>query len=338
MKLEYSSYHLTFRHPFSLNKVERTGTNSVFVRISHDKYSGFGEATLPPYLKETQESVISFLKTIDLSSFSFNDSIDSILDSFSNTETNNSFAKCAVEEALFHLFQQQQKYTYPIVKENLKTTYTLGISTPELIEEKLKNATNFTHLKLKMDINSKEDYLYLIQEKNKKPICIDLNQGWELLPIEECVRLGNLFLTHHVEFIEQPFSIHQTEKLLLFKNQCKIPVIADESIQGLEDLNNWISRFDGVNIKLLKCGGIRNAKKMIPKLKKEKKIIVIGCMSESTCGVYHAAQLADSGNYIDLDGPYLINNDPFSGFKIQNDSCILNELKMKQDLNFRSQL
>lgn len=338
MKLEYAPYFLNFRHPFKLSTGIRTGTDTVLVKVSTDNCAGFGEATLPPYLKENKESVLHFLRKVNLSSFNENTEFSIIQKYLHTLEPKNTFALCAVEEAIFQLFSENNRIHpyFDFNSKKINCTYTLGVSSEDELEEKIAESKHFSHLKVKFDSESDRSSILSIRKYSHKPICVDVNQGWDDKNVNELIDFCTFLKDQGVELIEQPFQVNNLKKLAELKSNCQLPIIADEAIQGLSDFEAMIHLYDGINVKLLKCGGPIHAFQLLEKAKSLGKMTILGCMSESSCGVYHAASVSRYADLIDLDGPYLISNDPFSGFEIKDEQYHLGKLILKESIAFNS--
>lgn len=332
MKLSWCAYRLNFRHPFRLATGERTGTDSVFVRLEKNGMYGYGEATLPPYLKENTSSVISFLKTIQAECLSAA-TPQEFLSQLHQLEGENHFAVCALEEAFLQLQRKFNKEdANDIRRVNTLSTYTLGLGTEEEIIEKLKIAEGFPVLKVKLQSETDQQPINLIRKYTDRPLCIDANQGWK--DIEHSIRFSYWLRDMNVMMIEQPFAADHYEMHEAFRKKSALKVIADESITTLESLKKNYACFDGVNVKLLKCGGPLAASEMLRFAKEKSMFTLIGCMSESSCGVYHAAELGAEADLLDVDGPLLINNDPFNGFELNGGIIRLSKLEPGLELNF----
>lgn len=315
VKLSYSIYDLSFKYPFRIASGSRTHTPSVFIRLEYEDQIGYGEATLPPYANEGRESVILFLKNlvlpkqIDLSHpFSFLLYLHSIEGNF--------YAKAAIDMAfhdlwgklmerpVFELFDLDRNDT-PI------STFTIGMGDEEEIQNKLSEAENFDVLKVKLGGKNDTEIVENIRGLSSKSICVDVNQGWQSK--EAALEMLTWLHDKDVLFVEQPLAKDQWDDMGWLKERSPIPLYADESVQCMTDLKKCVGKFDGVNIKLMKCGGIFKAKQMIEFAAQHHIKTLIGCMSESSCGVSAAAQLSPMCQWADLDGPLLISNDPFKG-------------------------
>lgn len=333
MEISWARFRLEFHHPFRLATGTRTGTDSVFVRISLGPFSGYGEATLPPYLTENTESVISYLRSVDLSAFDPIQDRISIREEIHRKHLSDYFARCALEEAYLHLIAQLgvNEFDRTGPAEAL-STYTLGMGDEEETLQKIIEAHDFPILKIKLADEKNRRNIEFIRKHTDKPLCIDANQGWH--DVNESIAFSKWLRDQHVLLIEQPFAANDLDKHFRLKEKSALPVIADESVQTLGDLRNKWKCFDGVNIKLLKCGGAEEAEKMLVFANENKLFSLIGCMSESSCGVFHAAKFRFNADLMDLDGPCLIKNDPFSGYTLTKGKIHTTELKLIAPLQF----
>lgn len=330
IELNYFLLDLTYKHPFKIAHGVRSFTPSVFVHLKKEGKEGFGEATLPPYLPETQESVANYLSKINLSVI--NEPFqEHIICSWNQNQANN-FAQCALLEAYSQLHYGLKKHS-SIEKQ---CTYTLGIGNEEEMVQKIDEGKDFKHLKVKLNNANDKSLIQMIRKSSDLPISVDANQSWD--DLDEAKKYAFFLKDQGVDLIEQPFHKDDLAKQKAFSKISPLPIIADESIQTLEDIKARLSYFDGVNIKILKSGGGQLAREMAQFAKEKDKFVLLGCMSESTCGVYHAAQNMDLADLLDLDGPYLINNDPFEGFKVENGWVNLSELKLKPQYHFTNNI
>ena len=153
--------------------------------------------------------------------------------------------------------------------------------------------------------------------------CVDANQGWH--SVEEAAKEINFLATKGCLFVEQPMPVAMNDRLNELRALITLPIILDESIQKLSDLMDLAPFCDGINIKLVKCGGLASAKELMRIAKRSGKKVLIGCMSESSCGAVAASELSGWADWVDLDGPLLISNDPFSGIEYKNGKIIQHE-------------
>lgn len=329
MKIYFYPFELKFRNAFSIAAGTRNSTPVVYTEIEHNGKTGYGEATLPPYLKETQESVIDFISKIDLRGVNTAFDPDKILDAVFLTEPKNYPAIAAIDMALHDLAGKVQNVPYYTLSGFKKehsaiATYTIGISDENEIEKRVDEAKDFSLLKIKLGSNDDKSIIRKIRSITSKPLCVDVNQGW--LEKEFALDMLCFLKEHNVVFIEQPLPKNKFDDALWLKDKSPLPLIADEAVQTPDDIEKIKDAYHGINIKLMKCGGLREAIKMINIAKRSGLKILIGCMSESSCGVSAAAQLASAADWLDLDGPLLISNNPFKGISYINGKIVLNDL------------
>jgi L-alanine-DL-glutamate epimerase-like enolase superfamily enzyme len=319
MKLEVHPYHLEFIRPFALAHGTRTGTSLAFVKLEFEDIISYGEASLPPYRKETFESVKKWIEQQ-------REYTEEIIckDFFSNPDripfsSENPSASAALQSALINFYAQKTKKSIPELL-NVKSSHpllTLTVTKNDFnfLDEKLKLAKNFTHFKLKLTGSDDDfDFAKAIRAKTDIPFCIDFNQGYSKK--EDVIKLIEKLEKINAALMEQPLKDVDHDGHFWLKSRITAPLVADESICTFNDLQQFHEAYSGVNVKLMKCGGLFQAKKMIEFAAEKKMYKLIGCMSESSLGVSMAAYLAPLCNMADLDSPYLNNNDPFRGFQI----------------------
>lgn len=319
VSLKFYPYELKLRHAFNLASMSRTVTPGVQVEVSVDSLTGYGEASMPPYLGESVQSVMEFLSKIDprrLSDpFRFED-IHAYLDSLA---PGNRAAKAAVDIALHDLVGKMMGqpwhriYGLDAAKAPC-TSYTVSVDTPDQLALKLAEAEPYSIIKVKMGVPGDRELIETIRSHTSRPICVDVNQGWHS-PQEA---LDNILwlADKNVIFVEQPLDKADMDGHAWLKEHSPIPIIADEAVQTSADVPALARCYDGINIKLMKCGGMHDAYKMAVIAKALGLKVMIGCMTETSCAVSAAAQLAPMADWVDLDGNLLIANDIFDGMKI----------------------
>lgn len=322
MKLSWKPYTLQLKHVFAIANSSRTETAVVLTQIEHEGVVGFGEASLPPYLPETQESVSRFLAKVDLSKFSDPLQLEDIWDYLNQLEEGNMAAKAAVDIALHDLagklIGQPWHRLWGLNPEKAPdTTYTIGIDSDEKVKEKTREvATDFHILKVKLGRSEAEDKAMIaaIRSVSDLPIAIDANQGWKT--VNQALEMIGWLQEKGAVMIEQPMQKNDLDNIAQVTAQSPLPIFADESVQGLADVAKLKGIFTGINIKLMKCGGMREAWKMANLAKCLGMQVMIGCMTETSCAISAASQLAPLADFADLDGALLISNDCYSGTKI----------------------
>ena len=195
------------------------------------------------------------------------------------------------------------------------TSYSIGIDTTETIREKVRQAETFPILKVKLGTDNDEEIIKTIRSETAKPLRVDANEGWK--DRELAAKRIDFLLKNNVELIEQPLPAGRDDDTAWLKERFDIPLIADESVKTATDIPKLQGVFDGINIKLMKAGGILEALKMVHLAQALEMDIMLGCMIETSVAISAAAQLAPVARWIDLDGNLLIANDPFSGVKVK---------------------
>lgn len=328
MDLRFYPYELQLRHAFNLATMSRTVTPGVQVELRLDSLTGYGEASMPPYLSESVESVTGFLGKLDLSRFDNPFAFEEIREYMDSVAPGNMAAKAAVDIALhdlagkiagepwFRLYGLDGDMT-PC------TSYTISNDTPEVVQQKIAEAAPYKVLKVKMGVPGDRELIETIRRATDRPICVDVNQGWKSK--EEALDNIMWLADKNVLFIEQPMDKHDIESHRWLRERSPLPIIADEAVQGLDDVAKLAGAYDGINIKLMKCGGMHEAYKMAVTARALGMKVMIGCMTETSCAVSAAAQLAPMADWVDLDGNLLIANDLFDGMTIVEGKVTLPE-------------
>ena len=201
------------------------------------------------------------------------------------------------------------------------TTFSIGIDTPEVTRQKVREAESFPILKIKVGLESDEVTMEAVRSVTKKPLRVDANEGWK--DKEEAVRKINWLESQGVEFVEQPMPAAMFEEVRWVRGRVHIPILADEACLRLADIPRLTEAYDGVNVKLMKAGGLLEALRMIELARSLKMKTMLGCMIESSIGVTAAAHLSPLVDYADLDGNLLIANDPYTGVRVEQGKLVL---------------
>ena len=282
---------------------------------------------MPPYLGQSVESVTAFLQKVDLSQFADPFCLEDILGYVDSLSPGDSAAKAAVDIALHDLVGKllgapwYRIWGYNPAKAP-STTFTIGINTPEVVREKtLECADRFNILKVKVGTASDKEMITTIRSVTDLPIAVDANQGWT--DRSQALEMIHWLKEHGIVMVEQPLPVDRYDDLAWLREQSPLPLYGDESIQGLDDVRRAVGLFDGINIKLMKCGGLRNAHKMVDLARGLGLKVMLGCMTETSCAVSAAAQLSPAVDFADLDGNLLISNDLFDGVGLQEGRLVL---------------
>ncbi len=329
MHLRFHPYTLELRHRFTLATSSRTSTPSILTEVEQDGIVGYGEASMPPYLGENVETASQFLNQIKLPDITSITDIPDILRKVDLITLGNTAAKASVDIALHDWIgkvEMKPLYTLWGLNPTLNpfTSFTIGIDTPDIIIEKTKQAVEFKILKVKLGSLDDKEIIQAIRSVSKQPLFIDANQGWTNK--EQALRMIEWLADQNVLLIEQPMPKSQKEDMAWLKERSSLPLIADESVQRLSDIKAVAALFHGINIKLMKCTGLNEARAMITEARNLGLKIMLGCMTETSCAISAAAQIASLVDWCDLDGALLIKNDPFKGAYLNNGSIIATDL------------
>jgi L-alanine-DL-glutamate epimerase-like enolase superfamily enzyme len=305
-------HQLNFRFPFHIAHGIRKHTDIVYLKLQHEAYTAWGEAALPPYLSETQRSVVDFIYAFMHAHLGLEP--EALLTELQQEQINMP-ARAALDMALHSLLSQMQRTTmaFHLNITQLKippSFYTIAAcSSLHEMQERVQHGLKcgFSYFKLKLTDEDIAPTVEWFTSATSAPFAVDANQSWRSL--QKAVSNSHFLKGHGCLLIEQPFPKNELALSAKFRLQSSLPVFADESCQRLSQLPAVAEAFDGVNIKLMKCGGLSEALQMIHSARAKGMQVLIGCMSESSIGCDAAAHLAPLCDYADLDGPFLITND-----------------------------
>ena len=319
MRLRFYPYTLELAHAFTIATSSRTTTPAMMVELELDGITGYGEAAMPPYLGESQESAGKFLGLFDANAITDPFQLEEILPRIDALASGNTAAKAALDIALhdwigkklgapWHRLWGLDPARAPV------TSFTIGIDTPEVVRRKTADAAPYRIIKVKLGRDNDRELIETIRSVTDKPITVDANQGWT--DRDEALRMSEWLAARGIVFIEQPMPKAQVDDTAWLRERSPLPLIADESVQRLADVAKARGVFDGINIKLMKCTGLREAHKMITLARALDLKVMLGCMTETSCAISAAAQLSPLVDWADLDGALLIKNDLFDGATI----------------------
>ena len=322
MQLSWAPYELQLRHTFTVASYSRTTTPDVQVEIRYDGFTGYGEASMPPYLGQTVESVCAFLAKVDLGQFADPFQLDDILAYVDSLSPGDTAAKAAVDIALHDLVgkllgQPWWRIWGLDAAKAPDTTFTIGIDTPDVVREKTREcADRFNILKVKVGLDNDFEMIRTIREVTDLPLAVDANQGWK----DRQQALDEIFWLqeHGVVMVEQPMAKERLDDNAWITERSPLPVFADEAVQRLADIPALVGAYSGINIKLMKCTGMREAWKMATFARAAGLRVMVGCMTETSCAVTAAAHLSPLADFADLDGNLLISNDRFRGVTVES--------------------
>lgn len=320
---------LKLRHTWTVATSTSDFRDNLFVRFTAEGVTGVGEgAPLARYGERALEGerallgLRDWLETADPWRFS------KIITEVSRRIPGQFAAKCALEVAVMDWVGKRlgvplYRYFGLDPADAPLTTFSIGIDTPEITRQKVREAAEFPILKIKVGLASDEATIEAVRSVTDKPLRVDANEGWKSK--EEAVRKIHWLEKQGVELVEQPLPADMIEETRWVRARVHIPVIADEACRHPEDIPRLVGAFDGVNIKLAKAGGILQAWRMIQIARSLGLKVMLGCMIESSLGVTAAAHLSPLADYADLDGHLLIANDPWRGVRVERGRLLLPE-------------
>jgi len=320
MKLILRTYNLKLKHTFRISRKTIDFQPSLIVELQEEGFSGFGEATSNPYYNISIEILQNDIENLRaLVETTSNETPEEFWLKISPFFQNNPFALCALDNAYHDLYARKKgKKLYELwnyeVADNPLTNYTIGIDS---IENMVVKMTEFPWPIYKIKLGTPEDIAIVteLRKHSDSVFRVDANCAWT---VEETLSNAEILKKLGVEFIEQPLKANDWEgQREVFKNSV-LPVMADESCIAEEDVAKCYNHFHGVNIKLMKCGGITPGRRMIAEAKKLGLKTMVGCMTESTVGISAIAHLLPELDYVDMDGSLLLAEDIASGVAIKN--------------------
>ena len=330
LRLGFEPYELQLRHTFTVSSYSRKTTPGVQLRIDYEGFTGYGEASMPPYLGQSVDTVTTFLSKVDLDQFRDPMQMENILSYIDSLSPGDGAAKAAIDIALHDLVGKLIGLPWWRIwgldaSKTPDTTFTIGIDTPEVVREKTREcADRFKILKVKVGLDNDKEMIRTIREVTDLPLAVDANQGWK----DREKALDEIFWLSEngVVMVEQPMSKENMDDNAWISERSPIPVFADEAIQRLSDIPSVKGAYHGINIKLMKCTGMREAWKMVNYARTEGMKVMVGCMTETSCAVSAAAQLSPAVDFADLDGNLLITNDLFKGMEVIDGKITLSDL------------
>lgn len=327
MRLASEKLNLNLRHTFQIAHGAEEVAENVLVRLRDGRHEGLGEASPKGYYGQNQAQCMRTLRDLAprLSSASVFD-LERILAALERRYPQAAGARAAVDIALHDLLGKRLglplwKYWGLDPTQTPQTSYTIGIDTLQKVREKIAEAARFPVLKIKLGVQNDMD---IIQEVRrlcpKKTLRVDANCGWS---VKEAIAKARVLERLGIEFIEQPVPAGQNAKLKRIQDRIGLPLVTDESSLVAADLPALRGCVKGINIKLVKCGGLREALKMIHTARACGLKIMLGCMIESSVMITAGAHLTPLVDWADLDGNVLITNDPFKGVALDKDARLI---------------
>lgn len=323
LKLTYKAVEYTFKQPFTISKGTKTKQPALLLSLGFKNIMrGYGETTEISYYPHSIADMVAILEKKKRAIEFYNmNKPERFWHFLHHLFPDHNFLISALDMAGWDLWAKMcQASTQEIMEApsndyNPLTSFTIGISSPENIRKQVKERP-WPIYKLKLGGPNDASALKTLRQAAPKALLrIDVNEAWDLPTAKEMLPIIE---ASEVELIEQPFPKDDVDSLNIFRSLTKIPIIADEACQTEKDLFEVLGKYDGVNIKLSKCGGLTPALRMIKLIKSAKKKVMIGGMCEGNIGSTATAQLLPYADYADIDGPLLIKQSPGNGFSIEN--------------------
>lgn len=331
MKLEHEVIELHTRHAFNIaREAAPTARRSVWVRLTDDDgHTGWGEAAATPYYGETADTVIAVLpryrQAMDDAAAGDPSALERIEKGVASAVGYNPSARSAISAALHDL--AGKRLGVPVWKlwgldpaAAPSSSFTIGIDDLEVMRAKVREAASYPILKIKVGTSRDEQIVAMIREEAPDVVIrVDANTAWTA---KEAIRACDMLESYGVEFVEQPLPPADAEGMRLLRRRSRLPIVADESCRTSADIPALVGAVDGVNIKLAKCGSLREAIRIVHAARAHGMKVMLGCMIESTLGIAAAVQLAPLMDYVDLDGAALLASDPFHGPGMEEDGSL----------------
>ena len=319
LRMEAEVLNLRTRHPFIISRGGQSDYRTIWVRlVDHDGVEGWGEAAPARIYGESTETVLASLQNYaeHLAASPFH--LEDIERQWETQMRLNPAARCALSAALHDLMGK--KLGVPVYQlwglnpaKAPRSTFTIGIDTAEKLRQKVLEAEEYPILKIKLGTDRDVEILKTIRDLTAKELRVDANTGWNT---KQAIRMLPVLEEFGVTVLEQPLPADDLDGLAEVTRHSRIPVIADESCLVAADIPRLVGKVDGINIKLAKCGSLREALRMIAIARAHHLMVMVGCMIESSIAITAAAHFTPLVDIVDLDGAALLANDPFAGATI----------------------
>lgn len=314
MTFSYKTFELNLKYPFRISGFSRTSTPIMLVEIKHEGMVGLGEASMVPYMGESIHSAEGFLAKVNLGWLNHPFDYAEMLAYLDSLAPGNPAVKAAIDIALHDLdakLLNRPCYTFfGADPERMPlTSVTIGIDSPEIVIKKVKDAGLAKVLKVKLGSEEDKVLVGTIRSVSDKPLYVDANQGWTNK--ESALDFIYWLKDMGVQLVEQPMAKSDTRSNAWITERSPLPIIADESVQRLSDIEKIKDVYHGINVKLMKSAGMHEAHQMIRRARELSLKVLIGCMSETSVATLAAAALAPLCDWADIDGPFLTSNNPF---------------------------
>lgn len=328
MQLTYKPFELLLKHTFTIAKFSRNSTPVMLIQVAHEGCIGYGEASMVPYMGENFQTAVSFLNNVNASQFKYPFDYAEIIAYLDSVASGSPAIKAGIDIALHDLDGKlRHKPCWQLVNSDLKkmplTSFTIGMDTPDVIIRKIREAPDCKIIKVKLGRDSDKELIKTIRSVTDLPLFVDANQGWT--DLQQSLDMTYWLQEQGVLLIEQPMLKTDIDSNAWLTERSPIPIIGDEAVQRLPDVEKANGVYRGINIKLMKSAGMYEAHQMILKARELGLKLMIGCMSETSCATLAGISLAPQCDWADLDGPFLTSNNPYKMPEFSNGKWVLGD-------------
>jgi len=316
LTLNWSLERITTKFEFKIARSAESYYDVVIIELSDGAHKAYGEAAPS---KRYEQGPAAILELLELNKEQI---LELPLEDYENRQAAleqmfpDSYAlQAALDTAFWDLYGQRIRQPlwqiFGAGQKMVLSSYTIGISDLSVIPEKIREAAPYPILKIKLGTDYDHDIMRAIRTETDKVLRVDVNEGWKTL--DDAKRGAEWLVQENVEFLEQPMPADQLDDVARLREFSPLPLVADENSVRPQDVPGLVGAYDGINIKLMKCGGLSNALKMVKLAQKHEFDIMLGCMVETSIGISAMAQLGSFARWLDLDGNILLANDPYLG-------------------------
>ncbi len=329
LSLKWGIERITTKFEFKIARSAESYYDVVIIELSDGTNIGYGEAAPSKRYEKGPEVILNLLEDHKAQILTLP------LEDYENRQAaleklfpNSYSLQAALDTAFWDLYGKQVETPlwklFGANKDLPTSTYTIGISDLSVIPAKITEADIYPLLKIKLGTDYDHDIMREIRAETDKVLRVDVNEGWKTL--DDAKRGVEWLVKENVEFLEQPMPADQLDNIAKLREFSPLPLVADENSVRPEDIPGLVGAYDGINIKLMKCGGLSNARKMVELARLHQFDIMLGCMVETSIGISAMAQLGSFSRWLDLDGNVLLANDPYRGVGNQAGNILLSDV------------
>ncbi|MGH7495603.1 MAG: dipeptide epimerase [bacterium] len=327
MNLTITTRRLDLKHTWTIARGSADFKEYHYVGLEHEDVIGYGEAAHNVRYGESLESIGAFLEASkELLRAADPRHFYDLSKKLHDLGEGQYAAKAALDMALMDWITKKlgmPLYRFWGLDENKTpiTSYSIGIDRPELMQQKIRDAASLPILKIKLGSENDEAIMHAVREATNRAVRVDANEGWK--DRQQALKKIQWLKELNVEFVEQPMPAQRLDDVAWLHARSPLPLVADEDVRTVKDIPALAQAYDGINIKIMKAGGVQEALRMIHVARAHGLKIMLGCMVESSLGITAAAHLSPLVDWADLDGNLLIKNDPYRGATISQGHLIL---------------